>query len=82
MEKIKKNIKEDLLGIALIHLAIESNKKVNSYVEALLDYVSKGKSKKFRENAENYVWDLVYEETSYEDFKENISKFKGKNGDR
>jgi hypothetical protein len=72
----KKKIKEDLVGIALTHLAVESNKKTNSYTEALLDYVSKGKSKKFRDNAENWIWELVFEEISYEEFKSNISDFK------
>ena len=78
MKKKYKKVKEDLVGIALIHLAIKCNEKVNSYVEALLDHVSLRKSKAFRENAENSVWDLVFEESSYEEFKKYISKFKEK----
>lgn len=77
----KKIIKEDLIGIALVHLAVESNKKTNSYVDALLDYVSKGKSKNFRDNAEYWVWNIIYGDTTYEEFKEIISTFKEvKNG--
>lgn len=78
MKKKLKKVKEDLVGIALIYLAVECSKKMNAYVEALLNHVSLGKSKAFRENADNMVWDLVYEETSYEDFKKDISKFKEK----
>lgn len=73
---IKKPVKQDLVGIALVHLASESNKKIEEYKEALLDHVSKGKSREFRDNAENYVYDVIYGDTSYEEFKEIISKFR------
>ena len=78
MKKKSKKVKEDLVGIALIHLAVKCNKKMESYVKALIDHVSLGKSKAFRENVDDYVWTFVYEDDSYEEFIKYISKFKEK----
>lgn len=75
-KKQKKLPKEDLIPIALIHLAQESNKSMNRYYDTLVDYMSKGKSKEYKEEVENWLWEIIFEDGTYEELLEHLKKWK------
>lgn len=66
--------KEDLKAVALFHFVVEHNKKYNLYGDELISYLSKGKSKKVKDEIEDTVWNSIIELEDYETFNESIKQ--------
>ena len=73
--------KEDLTAIALFHLAKKYNKEYSKFTEELLKHLSKNRCKKYKDYVENWIWEAVIEDNSYEELVEYLKDFK-KDGKR